>query len=161
VGLFDIFRRRRERESAIHGLTVEAAPSQQVEPLSPGGQIDSPQEAEAAIQAGGFDLAQLGQIGQMIAQAAHEGSIQIHQGPTQSIDLSDQSALRDEIMEIMSEHGIDAKAGITGEIDASRLPAMQQQILEAIGRQQGIDLDALGYDPGENPTGEIGSSGGD
>ena len=160
MGLFDFFRRRRERESAVHDLTVEAAPSQQVEPLSPGGEIDTPQEVEAAMQDGGFDLSQLGQIGAMIAQAAQEGNIQIHQGATQSIDLSDGGALREEIMDIMREHGIDAQAGLTGEIDASRLPAMQQQILDAIGRQ-GSDLGALGQDPGENPTGEIGASGTD
>ena len=79
MGLFDYFRRRRERESAVPSLEI-TPPSTQVQPLS--GETDASQAAQAA----GVDLAQLGQIGQMIAEAARSGNIQIQQGDSVEVD---------------------------------------------------------------------------
>lgn len=137
MGLFDYFRRRRERESAVPSLEI-TPPSTQVQPLS--GETDASQ----AVQAAGVDLAQLGQIGQMIAEAARSGNIQIQQGDSvqldgpQTIDLQG-SGLRDEILGILDQHGIDPDPAAPQQIDASQMPEMQQQIMDAIARQ-GVDL---------------------
>ena len=146
MGLFDYFRRRRERESAVAGLDVGADPSQQVSSSASGGEASAKpadqQDLTAAIEAGGFDLAQLGQIGALITQAAREGNIQVHQGTPQEIDLRG-TGLREEILGIMSTHGIDAEAGSGQQIDASEVPDMQEQILDAL-RQAGVDVPAGG-----------------
>jgi len=148
MGVFDYLRRRRERESAVPSLEVGPA-STQVGPL--------PGEADAPQAAGGVDLAQIAQIGQMMAAAARSGNIQIQQGDTagfdatQTLDLQD-SGLRDEILGILDQHGIDPDPASPQEIDASRMPEMQQQILDAIARQ-GVDLGSFmpeGWHPPEN-----------
>ena len=103
----------------------------------------------------------------MIAEAARSGNIQIQQGDSvevdgpQTIDLQG-SGLRDEILGILDQHGIDPDPASPQQIDASQMPEMQQQIMDAIARQ-GVDLSqfmpgAGGRDflPGEHgePTAE-------
>lgn len=140
VGLLDYFRRRRERESAVPGLEVSAGTSEQVAPLAPSpAPGEGAAEAEAdALGAAGVDLAQLGQIGVMIAQAARQGNIQVHVGEPQEINLRGGAELGEEIKDIMRRHGLDPDTQ-TADVDASQLPAMQREILDALTRQ-GIDL---------------------
>jgi hypothetical protein len=159
VGLFDYFRRRRERESAVPSLEV-TPPSTQVRPLAGAG------EAEGVAQAPAIDLAQLGQIGAMIAEAARSGNVQIQQGDSvefggaQTVDLRG-SGLREEIMGIMERHGIDPDPASAQEIDAGQMPEMQMEIIDAIARQ-GVDLSAYlgggdaspGIPGGESPGGD-------
>ena len=149
MGLFDYFRRRRQRESAVADLSLTADPSEQVQSMSVGGDLQ-PQSPgvfgqpgqSGAIQPGAIDFAQLGQIGAMIAQAAQSGNIQIQQGEAQTIDLRG-SGLREQILGIMEQHGIDASPGSGQQIDAGQIPGMQQEILDALS-QAGVDVDALG-----------------
>jgi hypothetical protein len=149
VGLLDYFRRRRQRESAVSGLSVSADPSPQLQAMSAAGEPQpeppdasgQPQQA-GAIQPGALDFAQLGQIGAMMAQAAQSGNIQIQQGEAQTIDLRG-SDLREQILGIMEQHGIDVRPGSGQQIDAGQIPGMQQEILDALSRA-GVDVDALG-----------------
>jgi len=147
VGLFDYFRRRRERECAVAGLELTAEPSRSAAPLTPS-EPAAGTEGTETLETAGIDLAQLGQLGRMIAQSAREGTVQVHVGEPQELDLSGGGNLREEIITIMDRHGIDAAADLDSQIDATRLPAMQQEILEAVARQ-GVDLGAyFGGEPG-------------
>jgi hypothetical protein len=69
--------------------------------------------------------------------------VTIEQGPTQTLDLRG-SGLREEIMGIMKQHGIDPAAGTAGQsIDASGYGDMQKQIL-ALLAEHGVDPGASG-----------------
>jgi hypothetical protein len=109
VGPFDYFRRRRERESATAGL--ELAPDEPTAAAPPAvgagsGDAAPSEEAVEALESAGIDLAQLGQIGQMILEAAREGNIQVHIGEPQALDLSDVE-LPAEVVELAERDGID------------------------------------------------------
>ncbi len=86
MGLFDYFRRRRERESAVASLELTAEPSRSAAPPTPSETAAATEGAEA-LETDGIDLAQLGQIGRMIAQSAREGTVQVHVGEPQELDL--------------------------------------------------------------------------
>lgn len=137
MGLFDYFKRRRERESAVESIEITAEPSAQVEPLS-ASFGDDPEAPPQANLADGLGLAELGQIGKLIAQAANEGNIQVHMGEPQTIDMQG-TDLGEEIKGILAQYGVDPQATSAEGIDASQMPQMQQQILDAITRQ-GLDL---------------------
>jgi protein-tyrosine-phosphatase len=139
VGLFDFFRRRRERESAI------PAPSTQVSPLSSEG--DQPVVGQqfsappAAGTPGGFDVSSLSGLAGLadaMEQAAAQGNTEVTQS-SQTLDLRG-TGLREEIVEIMKRHGIDPESGAVqgGQINAASMPAMQAEMLEALKRH-GID----------------------
>jgi hypothetical protein len=116
VGLFDFFKRRRERESAI--------------------------QAPASADTGDAQ-AVVGQLGPMIQKAIAEGNVTIEQGPSQTIDMRG-TGLREEIVGIMKQHGIDPETASPGEnIDAAAYGDMQQQILAALAKH-GIDPNASG-----------------
>jgi hypothetical protein len=124
VGLFNLFRGRRDRERAL------PPPSASVEP--PSAQVgDQPVVGQQVSGLGGpgFDL------GTMLG-----GGMQVNQMP-QSIDASQVEGLREEIMQIMRNHGIDPETGATGSIDASAMPQMQQEIMQALSRH-GLDFGA-------------------
>ncbi len=132
MGLFDYFRRRRERESAVAGLELTAEPSRSRTPARRASEPAGGTKGAEALEGAGIDLAQLGQIGRMIAQAAREGTFQVHVGEPEQLDPSGGGDLREEILAIMDRHGIDAEADRDGQVDASQLPAMQQEILELL-----------------------------
>jgi hypothetical protein len=125
VGLFDVFRRRRERESALPPSASVTPPSAQVGDQPVVGQQVS------GLGGPGFDL------GTVLG-----GGIQINQAP-QSIDMSNVEGLRGEIFEIMRRHGIDPETGVTDSVDASAMPQMQQEVLQALSRH-GLDFGAGG-----------------
>ena len=125
------FSRRRKRESAIPDSTGE----------TPLGSFASPEgQPVVGEQVGGGapDLASMGvadglaaltQIGPMIQQAIASGNVQISQGEPQVLDMRG-SGLREEILEIMGQHGIDPQKGVVdGSADPNSYAAMQQQIM--------------------------------
>ncbi|HEX5956343.1 MAG TPA: hypothetical protein VFY37_10435 [Solirubrobacterales bacterium] len=87
-------------------------------------------------------LAALSQLGPMIQKAIAEGDVQIEQGGSQTIDMRG-TGLRQEILGIMEQHGIDPASGTAQNVDAKAYGDMQQQILEALARH-GIDPGASG-----------------
>ena len=170
MGFGDFFRRRAKRESAIPASETELQPlgsfaSGEGQPVV-GQQVGggAPQfSGDLADLPGMFEgLAALSQIGPMIQQAMAEGNvtqnpdgsysignIQIEQGSSQTIDMRG-SGLREEILGIMSQHGIDASnPGSQGQnIDPSTIPGMQQQILDALSKH-GIDPNTGQMRPGD------------
>jgi hypothetical protein len=140
VGLFDLLRRRRERESALPHSAAVDPPSASVDP--PSSSVTSPSAGLGTDQpVVGQQVSGLGgpgfDFGTMLG-----GGMQVNQMP-QSIDASEVEGLREEIMQIMRNHGIDPETGATGSVDASAMPQMQQEILQALSRH-GLDFGAGG-----------------
>ena len=150
MGLFDFFKRRREQESALHlpdsgseslgSFTKdEGVVGKQV---GGGGEFSTSSVNIQGVAGMAEGLEALSQIGPMIQKAMAEGNVTIEQGPSQTIDMRG-SGLREEIMGIMKEHGIDAEAGTADNVQASDYGDMQQQILAALAKH-GIDPNASG-----------------
>jgi septum formation topological specificity factor MinE len=161
VGLFDFFKRRRQRESAIPSPSTEVSPlsSQGDEPVV-GQQFSSPPSAGAAGELDVSSLSGLAGLADAMKQAAAQGNTQVTQSsptsPTahaafaakaahqQSLDLRG-TGLREEIVEIMKRHGIDPDSGALqgAQLNAASMPAMQAEMLEALKRH-GIDTGGAG-----------------
>lgn len=147
MGLGDLFRRRRERESAIPASSTDtqalgAFAAGAGQPVV-GQQIDGGAPGFTGMPANLSDLPgmiesmqSLAALGPMIQQAMADGNVQ--QDASQTIDLRG-TGLREEILGIMAQHGIDPASG--QQIDASSMPEMQQQILDSLGR---FGIDASG-----------------
>jgi hypothetical protein len=150
MGLSDFLRRRRERESAIppsaqadSGAALGSFAQAEGQPVV-GGQVGggAPQFDAAGLGLGD-GLAMLSELGPMIQKAIAEGNVTIEQGESQTIDMRG-TGLREEILGIMQQHGIDAESGTADRsIDASAYGDMQQQLLEALAKH-GIDPGASG-----------------
>ena len=143
MGLFDFLTRRREQESAIPPSETEVGPSLPSFAAS-GDQVVGEQVAgaEATTLTGVDTLASIGGLeglGALVQQAAAQGNIEVTQS---SIDLRG-SGLREEIVGIMRQHGIDPESGSGASVDASAYGHMQQQMLEALQRH-GLDLGGPG-----------------
>ena len=139
-----LFSRRRKRESAIPESTDVALGSfanPEGQPVV-GQQVGGGQPTFDAEGLSGMDgLKMLAQLGPMIQQAMASGQVQVFQGQPQVLDMRG-SGLREEIMEIMGQHGIDPAGGTANQdIDASAYGNMQQQIMEALAKH-GIDPSA-------------------
>jgi hypothetical protein len=140
------FSRRKQKESAIPESANEQAlgsfANAEGQPVV-GQQVGGGQPQIDLQGLSGLDgLQALMQLGPMIQQAMATGNVQISQGEPQTIDMRG-SGLREEILGIMSQHGIDAEAGTASNIDASAYGDMQQQILAALAKH-GIDPGASG-----------------
>jgi hypothetical protein len=158
------FSRRRKQESAIPPSANEQALGSFANPEGqpvvgqpvPGGQ---PGAIDLQSMGGVDGLAALAQLGPMIQQAMASGNVQISQGDPAVLDMRG-SGLREEIMGIMSQHGIDTGGGSANQnVDASAYGDMQKQILEALAKH-GIDPNASGspvnfqIQPGEGEGGQ-------
>jgi hypothetical protein len=141
VGLFSFFKNRRAKESAVppsEALGSFADPDDQA---VVGRQVGGGGDAQP-VPGGADGLAALTQLGPMIQRAIAEGNVQIEHGPSQTIDMRG-TGLREEILGIMQQHGIDAESGTAQSVDASAYGDMQRQLLEALARH-GIDPGASG-----------------
>jgi hypothetical protein len=140
MGLFDFFKNRRDKESAVH-LSADSTETSLGSFASPEGQeVVGKQVAgtpgwDVQGMSGADGLAMLAQLGPMIQQAMATGNVQITQGEPQVLDLRG-TGLREEIMGIMGQHGIDPKSGVTGgeSVNAANYGDMQKQILEALAK---------------------------
>ena len=145
------FSRRRKRESAIPDATDATLGSFAKSEGQPvvGQQVGGGQPAINVEGLSGLDgLQMLAQLGPMIQQAMASGNVQVFQGDPQVLDMRG-TGLREEILGIMSEHGIDlASATANQDIDASAYGDMQQQILEALSKH-GVNTDPGGADPSD------------
>lgn len=147
MGLFDFFKRRRERESAVQVDESGSQPlgtfaSSEGQPVV-GGQVGGGQPDLGSLDItsmGGFEA--LAQLGPMIQKAIAEGNVTIEQGPSQTIDLRG-TGLREEIVGIMQQHGIDPEGQGGQNVNAADYGTMQQQILDALAKR-GIDPNASG-----------------
>ncbi len=140
------FSRRRKRESPPPpteqpGEALGSFASSEGQPVV-GQQLGGTSGIEGAA-ATAEGLAALSVLGPMIQQAMAQGNVQIEQDASQTIDMRG-TGLREEILEIMRQHGVDAEAGTAARnVDASAYGDMQQQILAALAKY-GIDPGASG-----------------
>ena len=146
MGLGDFFRRRREKESAIPPSSTDLSPSlpsfassdAPVVGSQVGGGVPS-----VSIDLSGLDaIGGLAGLGAVIQQAAAQGNIEVTQ-ESQTIDARGAEGLREEILGIMQQHGIDAESGAGQNVDASAYGDMQQQMLDALARH-GLDIGGSG-----------------
>jgi hypothetical protein len=126
VGIFSLFKSRREKESAVPASAAL------------GSFADPEGQPVVGEQVEGGQPAELGSLGGLIQQAIAQGNVEIEQGPAQTLDLRG-TGLREQIVGIMREHGIDPDSGEATNVDASNYGDMQSQILEAL-KQHGLDL---------------------
>ena len=131
MGLFDFFKRRRERESAVPEAELDAIEQQPVV----GQQVEGAQQLPDGID--------LSQLGPMIQSAIEQGNVTIEQGPSQTIDMRG-TGLREEILGIMKDHGLDPDK--SDEINAGDYGDMQKQILEALSKH-GVNVDGSQQPP--------------
>jgi hypothetical protein len=138
MGMFDIFKGRRAKESAIPVSTEVESQTQQL------GSFASAEGQEVVGKqvpgAPGFDvqgmsaadgLAMLSQLGPMIQQAMKTGNVQVSQMPPQVIDMRG-TGLREEILGIMGQHGISTDGSSGETVNTADYGAMQKQIAEAL-----------------------------
>jgi hypothetical protein len=148
VGLFDFFKNRRVKESAVHAEDPPEALGSFAK--SEGQPVVGKQVAggdpQGAVNLEGLGLtdglAMLSQLGPMIQKAMAEGNVTVEQGPTQTIDMRG-TGLREEMLGIMKQHGIDPEAQTAQNVDAGAYGDMQKQLLEALAKR-GIDPNAAG-----------------
>ncbi len=144
------FSRRRKKESALPDSVTEPALGSFANPEGQAvvGQPVGGGTPDFQGMGAGDTFAMLSQIGPMIQQAIASGNVQITQGQSQVIDMRG-TGLREQIMGIMSQHGIDPEnPGAQGAVDASAYGNMQQQILEAL-HQHGVSPNPAAANPAE------------
>jgi hypothetical protein len=136
VGIFSFFRNRRERESALGGLDASADPAAQVNPL--GTQVDP---LGTQVNSSVTEIHGLGDLGTVISQLHQlkEASAQF-QGQSPVLDLRNSGNARNEVMEVLKQHGVDPNGGGGMPKDPMTL---QRDIMAALQRS-GIDLSAYG-----------------
>ncbi len=124
MGMFDFFRRRRDRES------VESA----IGEIQGGGGSVS---LGATPERTGAQAQEIGGAWQNVLGAiAGTGS----SVPHQSIDLRNVSGLRDDVMAALRQAGVDPED--PGQVDASAVPGLQESLMKAFA-SNGIDFEAL------------------
>jgi septum formation topological specificity factor MinE len=143
VGLFDFFRRRRERESAIPASSEadSLGGAADLDQPTVGQQFSSLPSGAANEVSSGLDVSSLGGLAglaEAMKQAAAQGDVDVTES-SQTLDLRG-TGLREEIVEIMKRHGIDPDSGSVqgAQINAASVPGMQAEMLEALKRH-GID----------------------
>jgi hypothetical protein len=148
------FSRRHKRENAIPD-SVNSAQEQALGSFAnPEGQpvVGEPIAGQPGLDLQGLGLkdglAALTQLGPMIQQAMASGNVQISQGQPQVIDMRG-SGLREEILGIMGQHGIDPAGGTANQaVDAAAYGNMQQQIFEALAKH-GVSPHPAATDPAD------------
>ena len=157
MGLFSgFFERRRRRESAVqpgNEMTSVAPPSEEVKPVGKPFEVG---QAPGSLGPGGAaDVTSvIGMLG-MIKDAYATGNIQISNGSSQTLDLTQDTnvdELRAQIIGAMEARGIDPNATPDGtQIDASQYAGLQEDLLRVLG-EHGIDVSGPGASTGMPDT---------
>ena len=149
MGVFDIFRRRAERESALPpSASVPGSSASAGEQPVVGQRVSGLGDPGFDIQGGLEALGGLGGLLSIIQQAARQGNLQVSSNvdveglEPQTVNMQG-TGLREEIFEIMRRHGIDPDSGQAQSVDASAMPRMQQEMLEALSRH-GLNFGSAG-----------------
>ena len=138
MGLFDFFRNRRQRESALEQAETETDLGTFAKPE---GQDVVGQQVAGAPGFSGGDV-DLSQLGSMIQSAIEHGNVTIEQGPSQTIDMRG-TGLREEILGIMQQHGLNPEGGASMNVNAGDYGDMQKQIMDALSKH-GVNIDGGG-----------------
>ena len=142
MGLFSFFKDRRAKESAVPPSQTLGSFANPEGHAVVGRQVGAGSSEIQSVPGMADGLAALTQLGPMIQKAIAEGNVQIEQGQSQTIDMRG-TGLREEILGIMQQHGIDAESGTARNVDAGAYGDMQRQLLDALARH-GIDPGASG-----------------
>ena len=135
MGLFDFFRSRRERESALPDGS-QMSIGEPAKTSAEGAVTGQPDLSELG------DLDKLGGLGEMIQQAAAQGnlSVEVNEEPMQVMNLQSQGdELRKAILDTLRQHGIDADKGDQVQVTD---PDVQQAIFTTLA-QHGLDVDQM------------------
>mgnify|MGYP000324200586 CR=1 FL=1 len=106
----------------------------------------SQEQTIASLRAAGVpeDQAQaaaaaLAQVQQAFGGGAMQmDGITVEQGPSQTLDLTGMSGLREQMEATMRQHGVDPHSGES--FDASSIPGLQEALLEVLAKN-GVDVD--------------------
>lgn len=129
MGLFDMFKGRRSRESAIS--PEQAASVQQPQDVEPVGQM-FPTEASSQGSSGGeLDL---GALFGMIGESLKSGNPQVVIGDAQAIQAQG-TEMGDELREVMRRHGISESMDPNQPPNVTDPAAMQREIMEVLARK--------------------------
>ena len=144
MGIFNFFRNRRARETALQSPEQQAAIQQalaqaQVQAAQAGHLGGQPGPAGQVPAAQGEGMGALAGLGVLLSQlsAAQQAGVSV-ESSNQVIDMRG-SGLREEILGVIAAHGIDPNQ--SGEVDASSADGLQQDILAVLARS-GIDVSA-------------------
>lgn len=131
MGIFNFFRDRRNRESALAGAEMSTPPTQP--PLT-------------------NEIHGLGDFGTMLSQLHQfkEAGGQFQAGGSQVFDLRSATQARNEVMEVMRQHGVDPIGG-----GMPKDPETMQRDIMAALQRSGIDLSAYGMPQGAPAPGEL------
>lgn len=132
--MFDFFKSRKAKESAIPSQEVEQAPGSFASPEGQqvvGSQVPGAPGFEVSGMSTADGLAVLSQLGPMIQQAMKTGNVQVSQLPPQVIDMRG-TGLREEILGIMGQHGISTDGSSGESVNAANYGDMQKQIAAAL-----------------------------
>jgi hypothetical protein len=137
MGLFDRLRGRRRSEDAL-AAARQQAPDAGI-PAAPitgehGEQIGAPPPAASF---GGFSvggLENMGALGPLIQQAIDSGHAQVYQAPPQVYNMTEHGdQARQEILDVLSKHGINAQPG-SGQSIPVYDPNMMNEIFGVLGK---------------------------
>jgi hypothetical protein len=138
MGMFDFFKSRKAKESAISSQEVESmaepAPGSFANPEGQavvGSQVPGAPGFNVTGMSAADGLAVLSQLGPMIQQAMKTGNVQISQLPPQVIDMRG-PGLREEILGLLGQHGISTDGSSGETVNAANYGDMQKQIAEAL-----------------------------
>jgi hypothetical protein len=148
MGLFNFFKSRRDRESAIPQSDADEIVGKFQQDTPVGQPVEGVGTAQPFGQLGGgqaMDMgSMLGMLG-MIKQAYQSGNVQISQGE-HVIDMrgaANGQELREQIMAAMQQAGLDPEHMPDGtqQVDASQYAGLQQNLLDVLS-QHGVDVNA-------------------
>ena len=132
MGLF----RRKKEEGKPPGSGIESFEDGKVPWAADRESIGQPVQGAGQTMPS-FDIAGLGGMGalfEQMQQAQAGVTIDLSQSQ-QSIDATN-TALGEQIQEVMRKYGIDPATGATGNVDPSRMIAMQQEMMQLIAQHQ-------------------------
>lgn len=140
MGLFDFFKGRRNSEDAMASARAgeEVAPEVIAAPITgaDGEQIGAPVNPATEFSVPG--LQNMGALGPLIQQAIDAGHAQVVQAPPQVMSVGgNPGEARQQILDVLAKHGIDAQPG-SGQSIPVYDPNMMNEIFGVLG-QHGLN----------------------
>ncbi len=148
MGLFDFFMGRRREEDALASARAESAnevaPTAMPAPpiTGPDDQpIGAPPDTTAGFSVPGLE--NMGALGPLVQQAIDSGHAQVRQAPPQVYEMAEHGdEARQEILDVLAKHGINAQPGSGQSIPVDD-PNMMNEIFGVLGK--------YGMSPGGGP----------
>jgi len=160
MGLFDRFKGRRNSEDALAAARAEGEVTAATAPPAPpitgehGEQIGAPPSLASQFSVPGLE--NMGALGPLIQQAINNGHAQVVQAPPQVDNMAEQgSQARQDILDVLAKHGINAQPG-SGQSIPVYDPNMMNEIFGVLGKYgmspSGFQIPGM---PGAQAPGQI------